>query len=125
MIGNETLERVEESIYLGNAVGVNPSYDKEIARTIRMGCSAFGKQCDIINNILTLSLKRKVYSLLVLTYGSENWHLTKQQERKLRSAQRGMERKILGVPSKDRKQATWIREQIIVKYILTTIKMSK
>ncbi len=80
------------------------------------------------NNNLPLSLKRKVYNqciLPILTYGSETWHLTKEQERKLRSAQRGMEMKILGITWRDRKQTTWIREQTKVEDILMTIKKKK
>ncbi len=85
-------------------------------------------QGDIMNGSLPLSLKRKVYNqcvLPVLTYGSEIWHLTKEQERKLRSAQRRMESKMLGITWRDRKRATWIREQTKVEDILTTIKMRK
>ncbi len=81
-----------------------------------------------MNNNLPLSLKRKVYNqciLPVLTYGSKTWHLTKEQEQKLRSAQRGMERKMLGITWRDRKRATWIREQTKVEDILMTIKKKK
>ncbi len=63
---------------------------------------------------LPLSLKRKVYNqciLPVLTYGSESWRLTKELERKLRSAQRGRERRMLGITWRDKKRASWIREQ--------------
>ncbi len=63
--------------------------------------------------------------LLVLTYGSETERLTKEQERKLRSSQRGMERKILGVIWRDRKRKTWIREQTKIEDILTMIKKKK
>ncbi len=75
-------------------VSANPAHEKEIRR-IGMGWSAFGKQNLVMNSNLPLSLKRKVYNqciLPVLTYGSETWRLTKELERKLRSAQRGMER---------------------------------
>ncbi len=78
-----------------------------------------------MNSNLPLSLKRKVYNqciLPILTYGSETWHLTNEQEEKLRSAQRGMERKMLGITWRDRKQAIWIREQTKVEDILVTIK---
>ncbi len=81
-----------------------------------------------MNSNLPLSLKRKVYSeciLSVLTYGSETWHLTKEQERKLRSAQRGMERKMLGITWRDRKRATWIWEQTKIEGILMTMKKKK
>lgn len=70
------------------------------------------------------SLKRKAYSqsvLPALTYGSETWHLTKNQDIKLGSTQRGMERKMLVIMLRDRKHAMWIREQTKVD-VLTTIK---
>ncbi len=111
---------------MGQTVGANPAHEKEIKKRIGMGWNTLGKLGDIMNSNLPLSLKRRVYNqcvLPVLTYGSETWHLTKEQERKLRSSQRGMERKMLGVTRRDRKRATWIREQTKVEDILTTIKM--
>ncbi len=81
-----------------------------------------------MNSNLPLSLKRKVYDryiLPVLTYGSETWHLTKEQERKLRSAQRGMERKLLGITRRERKRATWMREETKVEDIFMTIRKKK
>ncbi len=83
-----------------------------------------------MNSNVPLSLKRKVYNqcvLPVLTYGSEYWHFTKERERKLRSAKkkRGMKRKMLRVTWRNRKQATWIREQTKIVDILTTIRMKK
>ncbi len=39
----------------------------------------------------------------VLTYGSETWRLTKEQERKSRSAQ-------IGITWRDEKRAAWIRD---------------
>ncbi len=81
-----------------------------------------------MNCNLSPSLKRKVYNqcvLPVLAYSSEAWHLTKEQERKLRNAQRGMERKMLCITWRDRKRATWVREQTKVEDILTTIKLRK
>ncbi len=73
-------------------------------------------------------LSLKIYNqcnLPVLTYGSETWHLTKEQEQKLKSAQRGMERKMLGITWRGRKRATGIREQTKVEDILMTIKKKK
>ncbi len=99
MIGNEALELVEEYTYFGQMVSANPTHEKEIRRRIGMGWSASGKENLVRNSNLPLSLKRKVYNhciLPVLTYGSETWRLTKELERKLRSAQRGMERRMLG-----------------------------
>ncbi len=111
MIGNEALEVVKEYTYLGQMVSANPAHEKEIRRRIGMGWSAIGKQNLVMNRNLILSLKRKVYNqciLPVLTYGSETWRLTKELERNLRSAQRGMERKMLGITWRDWKGASWI-----------------
>ncbi len=93
-----------------------------------MGWSAFGKQNLIMNSNLPLSLKREVYNqciLPVLTYESETWRLTKELQIKLRSAQRGMERRLLGITWRDRKRASWIREHTNVADILMTIKNKK
>ncbi len=54
-----------------------------------------------------------------------NWHFTKEIERKLRRAQRGMERRMLGITWRDKKRASLIREQTKVEDILMTIKKKK
>ncbi len=94
-----------------------------------MGWTALGKHGDIMNSTLPVSLKRKANNQCILpvpTHGSETRHLTKEQERKLRKAQRGMERKMLGTTwRRDRKRATWIREQAKVEDILMTMENKK
>ncbi len=89
------------------------------ARSLFMGMLTTTVAAGLVQN------ERKVYShciLPVLTYGSETWRLTKELERKLRRAQRGMERKRLGITWRDEKQASWIREQTKIEDILMTIK---
>ncbi len=73
-----------------------------------------------MNSNQPLSLKRKGYTsiLPVLTYGFETWHLTKEQDKKLESAQKGMEKKMLGITMRKRKQTIWIREQKVVEDVL-------
>ncbi len=61
IIGNETVERVKEYIYLGQAISANSAQDTEIKR-ISMGWTAYGKYGDIMNSNLPLLLKRKVYN---------------------------------------------------------------
>ncbi len=119
---------MEEYTYLGQMVSANPAHEKEIRRRIGMGWSAFGKQNLVMNSNLPHSLKTKVYNqciLPVLTYGLDTWRLTKELERKLRSAQRGMERRMLGITLINKKRASWIREQTKVEDILMTIKNKK
>ncbi len=125
MIANEALDLIEEHTYLEQTVSGNPSHEKEI--TMRKGTelSVFGKYSLIMNSNLPLPLKRKVYKhyiLLVLTYGLETCRLTKESERKLRSAQREMERKMLGVTWRDKKRASWIRKETMVKDTLIRIQ---
>ena len=52
--------------------------------------------------------------------GSETWKPTKPMENKLRSAQRGMDRSMSGISLRDKKRASWIRENTKVKYMLIT-----
>ncbi len=60
--GNETLERVEEHVHLGQTVSANPAHDKEIKRRTGEEWSAFGKQGDIMISNLPRSLKREMYN---------------------------------------------------------------
>lgn len=46
-------------------------------------------------------------TFVVLTYGSETFHHTKEQEGKARSAHRGMETEMFDDTLRDRKRATW------------------
>ena len=127
-IDDEAIEVVEDYIYLGQNIKASYDHSREIKRRIGMGWSAFGKLNSIMNSKLPLSLKRKVYNqcvLPVLIYGSETWSITKGLERKLRSAQRGMERIMLGITWKDKKTASWIRNQTRVEDILSSIKRRK
>lgn len=52
-----------------------------------------------------------------MTNEAETWHLTKHLERKLRSVLQAMERKMIGVMLRERKQASWIKEQTRVEDI--------
>ena len=127
-IGGEAVEVVNEYVYLGQVVTPDPNHEAEIIRRIRMGWSAFGRHSQIMNGSLPLSLKKKVYDsciLPVLTYGAETWRLTKRVQLKLRTTQRAMERKMVGVTLRDKKRAEWIREQTRVKDILVEIKKKK
>ena len=59
---------------------------KEIKIRSGMGWNALGRQHNIMEINITLTLKRKVYNqyiLPVLTYGSETWSLMKVMEQKL------------------------------------------
>ncbi|MCJ3464060.1 hypothetical protein LNY58_26610, partial [Klebsiella pneumoniae] len=87
-----------------------------------------GRHYEIMTGNLPLSLKRKVFNhciLPVLTYSAETWRIAKKLEMKLRSTQRAMERKMIGVTLRDKKRAEWIREQTGVADIILSIKRKK
>ena len=127
-IEDEIIGTVEEYVYLGQIIKPTPDHTREIKRRIGMGWSAFGKVSSIMKSKMPLSLKRRVYNqnvLPVIIYGSETWSVTKRLEQKLRTAQRGMERIMLGITWKDKKRASWIRQQTKVEDILCAIKKRK
>ncbi len=127
MTGSKALELVEEYACLRQIVGGNPSHEKDIRR-IGMGWSAFDKQNLLMNSNFPLFLKRKVYNhriLPVLTYRSKTWRLTKELKRKLRSAQKLMGRRVVGITWRDKKRASCIRKQTKIEEILMTIKNKK
>ena len=127
-IDGEDLEEVEEYNYLGQMLKLNKDHENEIKRRITVGWKMYGKYGNIMRGSLPVCLKRKVYNQCILPamlYGCETWKLTKAMEMKLRSAQRAMERSMLGITLKDRKRASWIREQTGVKDILEAIKEQK
>ena len=62
---------------------------------------------------MPICLKRKITNevfLPAMTYGSETWSLTKKQRKRLAVTQRNMERSMLGITRKD-KRNEWIREK--------------
>ena len=123
-VDNKTLEVVKEYNYLGQILKLTRDNEHEIKRQITLGWKAFGRQNKIMNSSLPICLKRKVYNQCVLPtmiYGSETWKPTKPMENKLKSAQRGMERSMLGISLRDKKRSSWIRETTRVKDILVAI----
>ena len=127
-IDNETIEEVDEYSYLGQVLKLTKDHANEVKRHITIGWKAFGKQRLIFRSHLPICLKRKVYNQCVIpamTYGSETWKLTKSLENKLVSAQRAMERSVLGITLRDKRRSTWVREQTKVKDIIEVIKEQK
>ena len=60
-----------------------------------------------------------------MTYGCQTWNLTKENVRKLRTAQRAMERKMLGIKLQDRIRCTEIRERTKIKDIISFVAKMK
>lgn len=78
-----------------------------------------------MNGSLPMSLKRKVYHsciIMVLTYGTEKWRLTKRVQLKLKMTQQAIEKKMMGGTLRSEKRAEWVKEQTRVNDILVEIK---
>ena len=91
-IDSNELEEVDHYIYLGQCISMDfASKEQEIKRVITIGWQAFGRASAIFKNKdISIVLKRQVYDQCILptvTYGSETWNLTKQQNLKLRTMQ--------------------------------------
>jgi hypothetical protein len=114
-IGDTVIERVDSYVYLGHKLKLGlDNQTAEIKRRIGLAWAAFGKLRLIFKSKMNNSLKRKVFDtcvLPVLTYGAETLTLTKASEKKLKVAQRAMERSMLGVTLRDRMTNQWIRQQ--------------
>lgn len=115
LVGSSMLEVVDEYVYLGQTVKLGKSnFEKEVNRRIQLGWAAFGKLRSLFVSKIPQSLKTKVFNqcvLPVMTYGAETWSLTMCLIKKLRIAQRAMERAMLGISLRDRIRNEEIRRR--------------
>ena len=69
-------------------------------------------------------LKKMIMDTVILpamTYGAETWSITKNQEKKLVTAQRSMERSVLNITRRDKIRNKIIREKTKVKDIMEKV----
>ncbi|XP_072943439.1 uncharacterized protein [Epargyreus clarus] len=127
VVDGVTLELVDEYVYLGQIIQMGKSnFEKEVTRRIRLGWAAFGKLRDISSSKIPQSLKSKMFEqcvLPVMTYGAETWSFTVSLIRRLKVAQRAMERAMLGIFLRDRIRNEEIRRRTKVTDI--ALKISK
>jgi hypothetical protein len=93
-IRNKTFEAVQSFQYLGNIIGNTNNNNKCIKERIMMGYKAYYANRQLVN-----SSKLQIYRMLVrpvVTYGSESWTLTMQEERALAVFEKKILRKIYG-----------------------------
>jgi hypothetical protein len=97
-IGNNTFEAVQSFQYLENTIGNNNYFC--IKDRIMMGNKAYYANRQLVkSNLTSRSSKLQIYCTLVrpvLTYGSDSWTLTMEEERVLAVFERKILRKIYG-----------------------------
>lgn len=125
---NSTIEKVEEFTYLGQLISMEECQTKEINARITKAWKSYWTLKDILKSNISMKQKTKIINtciLPVLTYGSQNWALTKQQTQKLRTCQRSIERKLLGIKLKDKIKNVEIRKKTKLKDVVATTNILK
>lgn len=125
-IGDQTVENVEEYVYLGHCIKLGKeNQTAEIKRRVRLTWAAAGKLSHVLRNrTIPINLKRKVFNtclLPVMTYGMETMTLTVKSANKLRTTQRAIERTMLGIGLRDHITNENIRQRTKVEDVITRI----
>ena len=101
MLGDDEIEKVGMYKYLGQEIRLNNITEEEVKARVRMGWACFGKYKEILlSKSVPQKLKSKMFDQCILptmTYGCQTWALNKEILLILRTAQRAMERRMLGV----------------------------
>ena len=141
-VNNVLIENVQGYVSLGQHYSLKENnQDTEIQQRIMSGWAAYAKHRDILIIIiiimaemaifksnLAICLKVRVYNSCVLpamTYGAETWTLTNQAQNKRAAAQIKMERSILNITYKDRKNNIWVSGRTKVIDIINTVRKMK
>lgn len=118
-VDSQTIDYVQEYVYLGQSVSFRDSSQKEVTRRISLAWKKFWSLSFILmDRAQKLDIKRDILDsciLPVLLYGAQTWTLTQQQMKPIQTTQRKMERKILHISLRDRVKNTTIRERTQVK----------
>ncbi|PIO70976.1 hypothetical protein TELCIR_07138 [Teladorsagia circumcincta] len=122
-------DEVSSYIYLGQAITMDNDPSIKTGRRRRAGWATFNKYRDVLpDRQLDARVKARVFNtdvLPALTYGSETWSTIKEEERKLTSTQRAMERKMCAVTLMHKIPAGEIRRRTGVRDVIETIYDSK
>ena len=112
----DVLELVEDFKYLGSIVQAGGGSEKEAAKRIQAGWSAWRKITGgICDNKAADKVKRKIYKKMVIPlmlYGIEVMALTKRHEEKMEMAEMKMLRWSLGLKKPDRIRNEMVKERL-------------
>uniref|UniRef100_A0A1I7Y6G3 Reverse transcriptase domain-containing protein n=1 Tax=Steinernema glaseri TaxID=37863 RepID=A0A1I7Y6G3_9BILA len=113
LIHNEPIDLVSSFKYLGQTLAWPRNHTKEISQRISAGWGVYAKYKDFLSSRrVPIEMKKKLVELCVkpaILYGCETWSLTKSAWIRIRSAQRRMERRMLGLRLLDKVPSVDIR----------------
>ncbi len=122
------IEEVKEYAYLGQIINMDRDMAPEIARRITSGWRAFNSIKDVLKSKIDRTLRAHLFNSTVLPamlYASETWATTKREEQRLITAQRAMERCMLGVSLRDHIRCEEIRRRSGIKDVIAEQKKQK
>lgn len=116
-VDGETIQHVQEYIYLGQVVSFQARQEKEITRRTENAWKSYWSMKELFKGDLPMSLKRRLMDMCILpilTYGAQTWSLTNTQKSDLKVCQRAMERSMLGIKLTDRVRNTVLRSKTLI-----------
>ena len=128
IVDGKKIKEIDSYVYLRQMVNKDHDQVQKIKRRIGQGWSAFCKLDNIMRvKKVPMRLKRKAFNecvLPVVTYGCETCRLA-TPNKKLVTTHKKMERIMVGVTIKDRKNTYWIQKKHGVIDIIRNIRESK
>ena len=128
-VDDKEITLVHKYKYLGHEIQIaRDNQTTELQRRITLAWAAYGALSDIFKSSIPNHLKKKTFDqciLPVMTYGAETLSLTQATATKLRVAQRGMERSMLGLTLRDRVRNEEIRRRTGVTDVIERIAWLK
>lgn len=126
-IENESIENVEDFIYLGHKLSIY-GQDKEITRRISLAWNTFNKYGYLFRSAVNMEEKKKLWNMCVLPsliYASETWIMDAKTIKRLRVTVRSMERAMTGISKRERKRKEYINKITGIKDIGKIIILRK
>ena len=100
MLKGSPIEDVEDYVYLGSQLNMRNDLTGELARRCKAGWAAFNSIKSVVEDTRDHKLRADLFNTTVLpalSYAGETWALTKAHERRLKSAQASIERRLVGL----------------------------
>ena len=111
MVNGNTLEKVDNMIYLGQLYTSDGKCAKEIIRRIQIARSTFAKMKSFVTNrninITTKLRAIRCYVISTLLYGAETWTLSTEMEKRIESLELWLYRRILRI--------SWMKKMTNIK----------
>ena len=126
------IPEVDSFTYLGREINTMKELEPELLRRQRAGWAAFHRIEPIMRNSTDVQLKANLFNSTVLpalTYAGETWAFTEKTERRLRTTQANIERRMLGLTLREQREQnlhnTDIRQKTQVKDAVQHVNHSK